>query len=652
MGENNITDALGADEMRTFVKAVLEDVHALERMLDEGRIEHGVRRIGAEQELFLVDRQYAPRNAVLPILERLKGQPFTTELAQFNLEANLPPLELRGDCLSRMEAELDRLIDLARRAAAEEQTRVVMCGILPTLEKSDLGLESMTPIPRYHQLNRKMTELRGGTFSSNIKGLDEFQVTHDNVMLEACNTSFQVHYQVGPAEFAKLYNLAQAITAPLLAIAVNSPFLLQHRLWHETRVALFQQSLDTRSSAKAHRGQRQRVSFGEHWVRESIMEIFREDVARFRSLIAAASGESPLAQLDRGEIPPLSALRLHNGTVYRWNRPCYGVADGVAHLRIENRVMPAGPSVPDEVANAGFYFGLMTALAEEYGDISREMSFDDAKANFVAAARYGLHARFRWRHGKDYGAQELVLDHLLPLARQGLEARELEQADIDRYLGIVEQRVRAGRTGAQWGFDSLSAMGREGKPAERYRAITAAIAANQESGLPVHQWPLARLEALAQPENYRTVEQIMTTDVFTVHPEDLVDLAASLMEWEHVRSVPVEDAQGALVGLVSLRSMLRLLARSKREGAPAIAVRDIMTKDPITIAPEASTLSAIQLMRSQQIGSLPVVRDGKLVGIVTEHDIVELAGRLLEGWLSSESGEAGARPAVTQRSKR
>ena len=634
MGTHQISEAADAVQMRTFVRALLEDVHALERMLAEDKIESGIRRIGAEQEMFLVARAYRPKAAALSVLEHLQGQPFTTELAQFNLETNMPPMELGGDCLARMESTLDLLTESAREAAARENAFVLLCGILPTLERSHLTLDWMTPIPRYHQLNRMMTELRGGTFKTLIKGLDELQVTHDNVMLEACNTSFQIHFQVGADEFAKLYNLAQAVTAPVLAAACNSPLLLGHRLWNETRVALFQQSLDTRSETHIQRGSRQRVSFGERWVERSIMEIYREDVARFRSLISMPQGESPLSLLDRGEIPPLSALRLHNGTVYRWNRPCYGLADGVAHLRIENRVLPAGPSVRDQVANAAFFFGLMSALSDEHEDITRVMSFDDAKANFVAAARYGLQARVRWIGGRTWDAERLLVDELLPRARKGLLARGLRPEDVELYLGVLEERVRSGRTGAQWALDSLAAMGTRGKPAERYRALARTMMHQQEDGRPVHQWPLAELEGgPSEQDNFRTIGQIMTSDVFTVHPEDLLDLAASLMEWEHLRYVPVEDREGRLVGLISHRQLLKLNARAKNEPSSA-AVRDLMISDPVTVTPETTTLEAIETMDRHKIGCLPVVREGKLVGIVTEHDFVEISKRLLKRWLS------------------
>jgi CBS domain-containing protein len=515
-------------------------------------------------------------------------------------------------------------------------TRLLLCGILPTLHQSDLGLDSMVPKERYLLLNKVMCELRGGEFHTLIKGGDELQLMHDNVMLEACNTSFQVHFQVGPDDFASLYNLAQAITGPVLAAAVNSPVLLQHRLWHETRVALFQQSLDVRSKAKLQRGGRQRVSFGDRWIESSVLEIFREDIARFRVLLATDLDESPLEQLDRGESPPLRALCLHNGTVYRWNRPCYGVKDNQAHLRIENRVLPAGPTILDEIANAAFFFGLMASVGEEYGDITQVMNFDDARGNFLAAARYGLDANFRWTQGRQVPARELILEQLLPLARAGLQAKRIDEKDIDRYLGTLEERVVSGRTGAQWALDSLAAMPRDRSKDERHRALAAGMARRQFDAGPVHTWSLASLdEERDWRHSFRTVDQIMTRDVFTVHPEDVIDLAASLMEWEHLRRVPVEDNEGRLVGLLSQRDILRLVARDARPGRP-LAVREVMRKDPITVTPQTRTLDAIETMRRHKVGCLPVVEDDRLVGIVTEPDFIEIATRLLEEELRAQ----------------
>src|SRR3954469_15062403 len=420
MGEHNVEHNLNEQNVQRFMKALLDDLRALDYMLDHDLIESGVRRIGAEQEMFLIDEHFKPAPVSAEVIAQAGEPRLTTEIARFNLEANLTPVEVGGDCFSRMEAELDQLMDCMREAAAHFGKQVLLSGILPTLRKSDLILENLTPAPRYQQLNNSVIGLRGGPFSIHIKGLDEINFTHDNIMMESCNTSFQIHFQVGPKEFAPLYNLAQAITAPVLAAAVNSPLLFGHRLWQETRLALFQHSTDARSATQQARSQPTRVSFGNQWVEKSVLELFQEQIARFRLIMINETNENPQAQLAQGEIPQLTALRMHNGTIWPWNRACYGVANGIAHLRIENRALPAGPTVVDEIANTAFFTGLMLALPEEYGDVAKLMSFDSAKSNFFAAARFGLGAQFQWVDGQTHAASELILKHLLPLARAGL----------------------------------------------------------------------------------------------------------------------------------------------------------------------------------------------------------------------------------------
>jgi CBS domain-containing protein len=265
------------------------------------------------------------------------------------------------------------------------------------------------------------------------------------------------------------------------------------------------------------------------------------------------------------------------------------------------------------------------------------MTFNDARENFVAAARYGLKARLRWFGGRVYGADELIRKELVPLAREGLLSRRIAAADVDRYLDVIEARAATGRTGAQWMLDSLEGMGPALRADERYRRLTGAILSLQREGRPVHEWPLAQVETSADVrDSYRTVEQIMTSDLFTVHPEDLVDLAASVMDWEHLRHVPVEDHEGHLVGLVTHRHLLRLVGEGAKDDAKPVAVREIMRPDPVTVTPETSTLDAIEIMRSHKVGCLPVVRDGRLVGIVTETDFIDVSAKLLDRWLREE----------------
>jgi CBS domain-containing protein/gamma-glutamyl:cysteine ligase YbdK (ATP-grasp superfamily) len=636
MGQHNVEQELDDRKVRDFTQALLADLRALAFMLEDGRIESCARRIGAEQEMFLVDRHMRPAPIALEVLSRANDPRLTTEIALFNLEANLTPIDLTGRCFQQMHADLTDVVSKARQAAAELGGEVVLTGILPTLRVSDLTLDNLTPLPRYHELNRAMKKLRGEPFSIHIKGLDELHLKHDNMMMESCNTSFQIHFQVDPSRFVATYNTAQAITAPLLAACVNSPLLFGNRLWHETRLALFQHSADARSRAELARSQRTRVGFGRQWLRHSVIELLNDQIARFRPIMITQPDEDPMHVLARGEIPLLSALRLHNGTVWPWNRACYGVADGVAHLRIENRALPSGPTLEDEIANTALFVGLMLALPEEYGDIAQRMDFDDAKANLFAAARYGLNSQLKWINGRSDSASSLILIDLLPLARQGLSSVNVDQRDIDKYLGIIEDRIRSGQTGAQWMLNSFSATEGPVLLDFRHRALTATMLQHQKKGRPVHTWTLMKATAETDwSESYQTVGQFMSTDLFTLRPDDLVDFAASVMDWRHIRHVPVENEEGKLVGLLTHRSLLRVLSLGLHKGSDEpLLVRDIMKTDPVTVSSATPTLEAIEVMRNNQAGCLPVVDNGQLVGIVTSFDFLDASARLFKEHLT------------------
>ena len=638
MGEQNVEQNSDEATRRAFLKALLNEVRAMEEMLDAGMFERDIRRIGAEQEMFLVDRAYRPAMTAMQMLEGMDDPRFTHELGLFNLEANLSPLELGGDCLSRLEAETDEVLKIARERADKVGSQVALVGILPTLTRDHLSLNAMVPTARYFALNEALRRLRGSDFQFAIKGIDQLNFQHDNLMLEACNTSYQVHFQVGAEEFASLYNVAQAVTGPLLAACVNSPILLGKRLWHESRIAVFENSIDARSEALAARGLQPRVHFGDHWIDKSVIEIFKEDIARFRVILTTEFEDDPLGMVGRGEIPKLNALRLHNGTVYRWNRACYGISDnGKPHLRIENRVIPSGPTVLDEIANAAFFFGMMSRLSHSIEDIREHFNFSDIKSNFMSAARDGLRAQQVWFDERQMPAQELILKELLPLAEQGLREASIDSADIERYLGVIEKRVESRRTGARWQLDSLEHMKSTGSLHERLRALTASMVQQQQTGKPVAEWSLAEFCGSQDwRESYRTVGQFMATDLFTVRPDDIVDFAASLMEWRYVRHVPVEDDAGRLLGLISHRQLLRLIARGLDKETGPVMVRDIMRPDPKSIGPETTTVEAIRLMRENKLSCLPVTENGKLVGLVTEYDLIVVASRLLESVLDVE----------------
>ena len=638
MGEFDVSQPSDAEELRRFTQHLLADLRAFQQMLDDGMFETGVSRIGAEQELFLVDRYWRPALNGLEVLELIDDDRCTTELGRFNIEFNLDPLDFSSDCLRRLETELDAMLLKVREAAARLDTHAVQIGILPTLEKRDLTVENMTPMDRYYALNEAMNRLRGRSYELRIKGRDELMITHDNVMLEACNTSFQVHFQVSPADFARRYNIAQAVAAPNLACATNSPLLFGRQLWRETRIALFQQSIDTRSATPYLTEQQPRVSFGRDWVKESPVEIFREDITRFRVLMSREIDEDPFAVLAEGKAPRLRALTLHNGTVYRWNRPCYGVTDGKPHVRIENRVLPSGPSTLDEVANAAFWFGMMTGIDKEYPDITEVMDFQDARENFVAAARRGLGSHMAWPERGHVPSQRLILDELLPMARRGLASVGIDEADISRYLDTIEGRVESQFTGSQWQVDSVAGIDERTPEAERLAAVVAGAVARQLEGDPVHTWKPATIdEAGDLRTQYQRVGQLMTTDLFTVNQDEVVDMVACVMNWKHIRHVPVEDGERRLVGLVTHRALLRLLTESPEEKPHPVAVSSIMARDLITVHPETPTIDAMRRMRENRVSALPVVdHDGYLVGIVSERDFMGIASQLLESYLRDE----------------
>jgi len=628
MGEHTVEQHVDEKKAQAFMKALLEDLRALAYMLEHGYVESGITRIGAEQEMFLIDRYMRPAPVSLDVLKHADDARLTTEIARFNLEANLTPLELENDCFTRLEHELNEVIELARKSAATQNADVLLSGILPTLQKSDLTLDNITPVARYHELDRGVIRMRGGPLSIHIKGLDELQLTHGNIMMESCNTSFQVHFQSNAREFANHYNVAQAITAPVLAVAVNSPLLFGQRLWQETRVALFQHSTDERSRPQLARNQPTRVSFGDRWLQHSVIELFHDQITRFRPIMITQPDENPFDVLARGETPLLSALRMHNGTVWRWNRACYGVHNGVPHLRIENRALPSGPTIVDEIANAAFFTGLMLAVPQAYGEIATRMAFDDAKLNFFRAARHGLDANFHWMDGQSHNAAALILDQLLPLARQGLSSANVASGDIDKYLGIIEERGRCAQTGARWIMKSLAAVGASASK------LTSEILANQKQGQPVHRWPVIENSNSDEWEHgYRTVGQFMSTDLFTVSPDDLIDLAASVMDWRHIRHVPVEDQEGRLVGLITHRGLLRMMINSNTK---LTTVREIMVPDPVTVTPSTSSLEAMEIMRTNRVGCLPVVEGDQLVGIITSYDFLEATAKLFQQHLTTE----------------
>lgn len=625
--------------MASFIRNLLNDVQAMEYMLKNELFETDTIRIGAEQEMCLVDKKtYKPAPLNMKVLKRIKEYDWaTTEIAKFNLENNLSPQVFTGKALSLLEQENLEQIAIVREAAKKAGAKVVLTGILPTLRKFDLERENLTPKPRYNALIDAISaQTTDETFELRLNGIDEILVKHDSPLLEACNTSYQVHLQVTPATFVPLYNIAQALAGPTMAIAANSPIVFGKRLWHESRIALFQQALDVRTSRNHLRERSPRVNFGSGWLENSLLDIYREDIARFRVLLGTDIEEDSLETLAKGKVPKLRALQVHNGTVYRWNRPCYGISgNGMPHLRIENRVIPAGPTILDETANAAFWLGCMVGMGHEYKDIREHISWADVRDNFAKAAQFGTDTKFTWFNDRKVAANDLILQELLPLARAGLQARDIAPDDIDRYLGVIEERAKAHCSGARWQLRSYTKLREEVNQDEALSVLTDRIYYNQLTELPVHQWKLA---TPADLKNYRPiglrVEEFMTTDLVTVYENDLLELVVDMMDWKKLRYLPVEDKDGNLVGLVTTRHLLRYFTQKGRSPLPGqkevVSVKDIMINNPITVPASTTMKEAMKLMREKKIGCLPVVKDQELIGLITEMDFLRVTGRLID----------------------
>ena len=638
MGEKKFKKAKGELGKQQFVSNLLQDMQALEYMLHNQFFETGITRIGAEQEMCIIQKKsFKAAPIALEIMDLLQDKPWLdTELAKFNLEINLDPRVFTGSALKDMEAETNEKLQIIKTKLAHFNSDILLTGILPTLHKNDLESHNLTPRERYKLLVESLSaQLLGQAFELRIQGIDELLLRSHTPLLEAANTSFQVHLQVDPENFVPYYNIAQALTAPVLGISANSPIVFGRRLWHESRIALFQQALDVRTTNEHMRERSPRVNFGSDWVHNSILDIYREDIARFRSLIYPETNENSIETVLAGNIPRLSALQVHNSTVYRWNRPCYGISDtGKPHLRIENRVLPAGPTVVDEIANAALWLGAVVGCAKEWGDIRKKMSWEDVRDNFEKAARFGMDSKFTWFKDKKITVTDLVQHELIPLAKEGLASQGIDSGDIDFYMDIISQRAKLNLNGARWQLRAFTKLKKETSMDEAVTVMTSAIYENQNLGKPVHTWELPELKDLLdyRPGNLR-VEEFMQTDLFTVSKDDLIELVAKLMDWRKVRYMPVEDQKGNICGLITSRLLLRFYSQkgiSIKEGNKQQTVEDIMISSPIVIEPGKSIIEALHIMREKKIGCLPVVTDGELIGIITEMDFLRISARLIE----------------------
>jgi hypothetical protein len=472
---------------RRKVRACL-DVFA--RMLAESRFHPEQRSFGLEIELNLTDEAGDPALVNAAVLEAIADPAFQTELAQFNLEINVAPRLLEGNAFLELERDARASLNGAEERARTVGARMMIIGILPTVGAQHLRADSFSANPRYELLNEQIFAARGEDLEIAISGVERLFTLADTIAPEAACTSVQLHQQVGPDAFARYWNAAQAIAGVQVAVAANSPFFCGKELWRETRIALFEQATDTRPEELKSQGVRPRVWFGERWI-TSIFDLFEENVRYFPALLPICEDEDPLETLEHGDVPRLGELRLHNGTIYRWNRPIYDVVRDQPHLRVENRIVPAGPTMQDIVANAAFYYGLVRVIAEEERPLWSRMSFSAAEENFHAGARDGIDARLYWPGVGEVPVAELVLRRLLPLAREGLERWGVDRADADRLLGVIEQRCVTLRNGAAWQAEVFHYL-YEDKGMERgdaLREMTRRYREHMHTNEPVHTWP-------------------------------------------------------------------------------------------------------------------------------------------------------------------
>lgn len=491
MGRDIQPITISGEDRRKYRDKLRRSLDVFDRMLRESVFEDGVAQVGQEIELNLVDADGWPHMRNAEVLEAIANPAWATELGQFNIEINVPPRRLDGDAIGELEQEVRGDLNAASAKAADSGSRLVMIGILPTLRQEDVHEGALSANARYRVMNEQIFAARGEDLRIEIDGTEHLLTHADSITPEAACTSVQLHVQVSPQDFARYWNASQAICGVQVALGANSPFLFGRQLWQETRITLFEQATDTRPEELKQQGVRPRVWFGERWI-TSVFDLFEENIRYFPALLPICEDEDPLDTLEAGRVPRLEEMSLHNGTVYRWNRPVYAAADGIPHLRVENRVLPAGPSVADTMANAAFYYGLVRALAEAQRPIWTQMSFAAAGDNLHAAARDGLDAQLYWPGLGEVPAAELVLRRLLPLAREGLAAWKVGQAHADRLLGIIEQRCLTCRTGASWqvaATDALSGTG-NGDRGEALRLMTQRYIELMHTNDPVHTWPV------------------------------------------------------------------------------------------------------------------------------------------------------------------
>lgn len=494
MGKAVAASEFTREEHRHYRRKVRRCLDVFAQMLDHFRFDEDKPMTGLEIEVNLIDANGEPTMRNAEVLAAMADPTFQEELGLFNIEANIPPRMIAGNGLGEYESFLHSTFAAAQEKAKAVDARLVLIGILPTVTPEHLVLDNISANPRYRTLNEQIIDARGEDVSIDIRGVERLQVQTESIMPEAANTSVQFHLQVTPSTFASYWNASQAVAGIQAAVGANSPYLFGRQLWEETRIPLFEQVTDTRPEEMKNQAVRQRVWFGERWI-TSIFDLFEENVRYFPALLPFSEDEDPEDIIAAGGVPRLGELRLHNGTVYRWNRPVYDIGrtdagEPVPHLRVENRVLPAGPTVVDMLANAAFYFGLSRAFAEADRPVWSQLPYAAAEQNFYLGCREGLSANLFWPRNGELRVTDLVLERLLPAAYEGLDRFDVNPAVRDRLLGIIEQRCITGRNGAVWQTSTVAALESRGLGrSEALREMLLRYVDLMHTNEPVHTWP-------------------------------------------------------------------------------------------------------------------------------------------------------------------
>ncbi len=477
-------------DFERFGKQLRANLKALEMVLARPDFGEGNLSFGAELELYIVDKNCRPLHINQEIIAALDDPQLTLELNRYNLEYNFNPVLLKDNCFAATQQEALAAIDKINAAAAEWGGNVVPVGILPTLDQSDTGYHAMTKLSRFEALTRELTDIRGGPFTIAIEGAEKLQLAMDDVTLEGANTSFQVHLRVPANEFADFYNALQLVTPLTVAMAANSPTLFGHRLWQETRIPLFKQSIDCRPEDSLHPIPA-RVNFGNNWIRESAFELFAESALLYRPILPDCSDEDPVAIAQGGGTPGLHELRLHQGSIWLWNRPVYD-PEGAGHLRIELRTFPAGPSIVDMLANAALAIGLAKLMQPSIRGLLPAIPFTYCIANFYRAAQKGLAAELFWPSLKqsqpEYKTVPEILEALLPDVSNKLASMGFVKSDYQPLLTVIEERLATGQTGAQWQLNKLAELRKEMHKREALAEMFKQYQRNSTANTPVAQW--------------------------------------------------------------------------------------------------------------------------------------------------------------------